>query len=164
MKNKFQFLLIVVLVTASIMGSILSYAAEGEAVAIIVSKTSKTQKIDKGELSLIFLRKKLYSSEGKRIIPINLPPNHTVRKQFSSIILGGLPETQAEYWNEAYYLGITPPHVIGSEDAAIKFVEVTPNAIAYINACKLTDAVKAIAWITAEGVFVLEPPDLHCPE
>jgi len=160
MKNKIQYFLISLLVIASISAD----GAENDVIAIIVPKTSKFQKLDMGELSLIFLRKKLYSSEGKRIIPINLPSGHSVRKKFSNIILGGLPETQAEYWNEAYYHGITPPHVIGSEDAAIKFVEVTPNAIAYIDACKLTDAVKPIAWITPDGSLLQQPPNLNCPE
>jgi hypothetical protein len=78
--------------------------------------------------------------------------------------LGGAPETQAEYWNEAYYHGITPPHVVGSEDAAIKFVEITPSAIAYINACKLTDGVKAIAWLAYDGSMSQQSPNLNCTE
>ncbi len=160
MKNKFQYILIGLFVIAPILAG----SAESYAIAIIVPKTSKFQKINLGEISLIYLRKKLYSNEGKRIIPVNLPSNHSIRKQFSSLILGGSPETQAEYWNEAYYHGLSPPHVVGSEEAAIKFVEITPNAIAYINACKLTDEVKAIAWLTADGNFLLQAPNLNCTE
>jgi hypothetical protein len=159
-KEKIQYLLIGLLAV----GSFSANTAENDVIAIIVPKTSKIQKLDAGELSLIFLRKKLYSGEGKRIIPINLPSGHSIRKKFSNTILGGLPETQAEYWNEAYYHGITPPHVVGSEDAAIKFVEVTPNAIAYIDACKLTEDVKTIAWISSEGSLLQQPPNLNCPE
>lgn len=160
MKNIFKYCLIGLFSVVSISVN----SADSETIAIIVSKTSKLQKLDAGELSLIYLRKKLYSSEGKRIIPINLPAGHGVRKQFSSLILGGAPETQAEYWNEAYYHGITPPHVVGSEDAAIKFVEMTPSAIAYINACKLTDAVKAIAWVASDGSMFQQSPNLNCAE
>lgn len=138
--------------------------AENDVIAVITPKASKIQKLDKGELSLIYLRKKLYTSEGNRIIPINLTSSHIVRKQFNSIVLGGLPEAQSDYWNEAYYHGITPPHVVASEDAAIKFVEITPGAIAYINACKLTDSVKSVAWISASGAFLQAPPTLQCSE
>ena len=138
--------------------------AETDVIAVIMPKTSKIQKLEKGELSLIYLRKKLYTSEGNRIIPINLTSSHIVRKQFTSIVLGGLPEAQSEYWNEAYYHGITPPHVVASEDAAVKFVEITPGAIAYINACKLTDMVKPVAWISATGIFLQLPPTMQCSE
>jgi ABC-type phosphate transport system substrate-binding protein len=163
MKNKFQNSLISLLVIASVSATSVVKSADNETIAIIVSKTSKLQKLDAGELTLIYLRKKLYSSEGKRIIPINLPPNHGVRKQFSSVILGSAPEMQAEYWNEAYYHGITPPHVVGSEDAAIMFVAITPSAIAYINACKLNDAVKAIAWLAPDGSMLQQSPNFNCP-
>lgn len=156
--------MICLLIIASVSATSVVKSAENETIAIIVSKTSKLQKLDAGELTLIYLRKKLYSSEGKRIIPINLPSNHVVRKQFSSVILGGLPEAQAEYWNEAYYHGITPPHVVGSEDAAIKFVEITPSAIAYVNACKLNDAVKVIVWLATDGSILQQQPNLNCPE
>lgn len=138
--------------------------AESDVIAVITPKASKIQKLDKGELSLIYLRKKLYIGEGSRIIPINLTSSHVVRKQFTSIVLGGSPEAQSEYWNEAYYHGITPPHVVASEDAAIKFVEITPGAIAYINACKLTDMVKPVAWISATGIFLQSPPTMQCSE
>jgi ABC-type phosphate transport system substrate-binding protein len=158
--RKFQTILIGLLLSISLSLN----AAEAGAVAIIASKTSKIQKIDAGELSLIFLRKKLYWGDGKRIIPINLPSNHIVRKLFSVSILGGLPETQAEYWNEAYYLGISPPHVITSEDGAIRFVEITPGAIAYIDACKATEAVKTVAWISSEGNLLQQAPNLNCAE
>jgi ABC-type phosphate transport system substrate-binding protein len=164
MKNIVQFLLIGLLAAASLLACAATTKAEGEVIAIIVPKASKLQKLDAGELSLIFLRKKLYSSEGKRIIPINLPASHNIRKRFSSHMLGSLPETQAAYWNEAYYQGITPPHVVASEDAAIRFVEITPSAIAYVDACKLSDTVKALAWIGADGDFLQQAPILNCPE
>lgn len=162
MKNKFQSLLIGLLAVACLSLGMRAGAAEDIVIAIIVQPISKLQKLNLGELSLIYSRKKLYSTEGKRIIPINLPSNHNVRRRFSNLVLGSLPETQAEYWNEAYYHGITPPHVVGSEDAAIRFVAITPGAIAYINACQLTDTVKVIAWIAADGSLLQQSPNLNC--
>jgi hypothetical protein len=137
-------------------------AAENQIIAIIINKTNKMRTPDEGDLSLIFMRKKLYFADGERIQPINLPANHPIRKQFSLFIFGDLLEAQADYWNEAYYHGIFPPHVVGSEDAAIRFVEVTPNAIAYINACKLTDTVKVVAWVDVDKGVLAHAPALNC--
>ena len=53
------------------------------------------------------------------------------------------PEALDAYWNQQYFLGVTPPHVLGSEAAVSRFVAATPGAIGYRSACPDDSAVVA---------------------
>ncbi|MDZ4099516.1 MAG: hypothetical protein U1E13_12595, partial [Methylophilaceae bacterium] len=113
-----------------------SYARESESgvIAVIVPTDFGIRNLASTELSLIFLRKKLYWSNGKRMRPANLPTQHILRKQFSQRLLGSLPEAQSEYWNELYFHGTSPPHVVSSQEAMLRYVAETTGAIGYIDA------------------------------
>jgi ABC-type phosphate transport system substrate-binding protein len=137
-------------------------AANSTVIAIIVNQNNPIKNMDEGELSLIYLSKKLYFSNGRRIAAINLPAHSPLRKDFSSFLFGNLPESQSAYWNEAYYHGIKPPHVVGSQESALKFIEITPNGIAYIDACLLTENVKAIAYIDKNKHALVLETEIDC--
>lgn len=137
-------------------------AADSGSIAIIAPADFSSRNLSRVELGLIFLRKKLYWPNGKRMRPANLPPQHALRKQFSQHILGSLPETQTEYWNELYFHGTTPPHVVNSQEAMLRFVADTAGSIGYIDACMLDERVKAIAWLQADGSLSYSAPTLSC--
>lgn len=140
-------------------------AAEGDVVlAVIIPKSQNLKVAGVADLALIFWRKKLYWAEGVRMQPVNLPTANALRRQFSLKILNTLPEDQTEYWNEMYYHGVMPPHVVSSQEAVLRYVADTPGAIGYIDACKVDARVKAIYWMTAESVFTSAPASLNCPE
>ena len=139
-------------------------AADSGVIAIIAPADFSGKNPGRTELGLVFLRKKLYWPNGKRIRPANLPSQHELRKQFSQQILGSLPETQTEYWNELYFHGTTPPHVVNSQEAMLRFVADTAGSIGYIDACLLDERVKALAWLQADGSMSYSAPALSCPQ
>lgn len=136
-------------------------AANAETLAVVVPLAHTGNLVEPAELSLIFLRKRLYWKSGKRIQPVNLATDNPLRRQFSREVLGSLPETQTEYWNIQYYHGISPPHVVSSQEAMLRFVAETPGAIGYVDACNADKRVKVVGWINENG-FSAQPPSLDC--
>lgn len=141
-----------------------SHARESESgvIAVIVASDFAVKALGRTELNLIFMRKKLYWPSGKRMRPANLPTQHIVRKQFSQQLLGSLPEAQSEYWNEQYFHGTSPPHVVNSQEAMLRYVAETTGAIGYIDACLVDGRVKAVAWLDTDGSFVDAAPSIYC--
>lgn len=137
-------------------------AAEGDVLAIIVPSDFSSRSLSVAELNLIFLRKKLYWSNGKRMRPANLPTQHGLRKKFSLRVLGSLPETQTEYWNEQYFHGTLPPHVVNSQEAMLRYVSDTVGAIGYVDACAVDVRVNAVAWIDENGTWLGYAPVVSC--
>ncbi len=140
-----------------------SYAQDNEILAVVVARTQTSKINSSADLALIFLRKKLYWSNGQPIQAVNLPTEHNLRRQFSASILGSLPETQTDYWNGMYYQGVSPPYVVASSEAVLRFVAETSGAIGYVEACKVDNRVKARAWILANGELTTQMPNLDCP-
>ncbi|MDP1658275.1 MAG: hypothetical protein Q8L73_02855 [Methylotenera sp.] len=140
------------------------YEANAEVLVVIVPHSHSIHQTDSNELSLIFWRKKLYWADGKRIQTLNYAANNPLRLQFSLSILKSAPETQTDYWNGLYFHGISPPHVVSSQEAMLRSVADTPGAIGYIDACKLDDRVKPLAWISAERKVLTTAPELNCPD
>lgn len=138
-------------------------AAPTDTLAVVVPKTQSGKIGGLVDLSLIYWRKKLYWSEGVRMQPVNLPTDSPQRRLFSQRVLGSLPEAQTEYWNEVYYHGTTPPHVVSSQEAVLRYVADTPGGIGYVDACKVDGRVKAVAWLLGDGSFTTSPPTLNCP-
>jgi hypothetical protein len=43
-----------------------------------------------------------------------------------------LPVEMNNYWNIQYFHGILPPRVVNSEEAMIRFIANTPDAVGYV--------------------------------
>ena len=110
-------------------------SAADRSFAVITSPGVAEHRMTKESVALIFRRKQNYWDDGTRIQPVNLPPNHPLRRTFSLSILGDLPEQMEDYWREMYFHGVLPPHVLASEEAVILFVTSTPGAIGYVSTC-----------------------------
>jgi ABC-type phosphate transport system substrate-binding protein len=106
----------------------------------------------KEELARIYQRKTLFWKNGERVIPVNLPATHTLRRSFSHLVLGVLPEDLAAYWNAQYFHGITPPYVLASEEAVLQFVATTPGAIGYVNAATVNGHVHVLLYLPLPSV------------
>ncbi len=116
----------------------------GEQIAVIVRASDSADTFSQEELMRIYRGKKLFWEEGTRIIPVNLAADHPCRKRFSRLVLGLLPEEMQEYWNAQYFHGISPPYVLSSEEAVLRFVTETPGAIGYLCTITATAAVKVL--------------------
>lgn len=135
---------------------------EQTVIAVIVANDNTTNTISLPELKLIYWRKKDYWANGKPLHPVNLPAENPLRMEFSKKILGSLPNTQNDYWNGLYFHGKSPPHVVNSEEAVIRFVAETNGAVGYIEACSLDARVKPVAWITQSGELINKSPEYRC--
>lgn len=155
-------------------------ASEVSPMAIIVHEDVDKTTISMTELQLVFWRKREYWANGLKMRPVNLNPNHPLRLQFSTVVLNSLPSAQIDYWNGLYFTGVSPPHVVNSSEAALRYVQKTKGAIAYVDACALleknrhnevTNAVnnvmaniKILAWINSVGELVNVQPSNSCNE
>lgn len=120
-----------------------------ESLAVITSATNPTNTLSLEALKLIYQRKSQMDDKGNRWIPLNLPVSDPLRCSFSLALFSMLPEEQRGYWNVQYFNGITPPKVMTSEEAVLRFVTSTPGSIGYVRQQKVDDRVKVLLLITA---------------
>ncbi len=149
----------------TICSALLAHAEEHTPIlAVVVSaqQNSDNLKLSPNSLKLIYLRKQLYWPNGKRIFPVNLYTEHSIRSQFSQSVLGSLPKQQIDYWNGLYFNGIQPPHSVNSEEAVLRYIAQTPYAIGYVDACAVDERVKAVLWISDETIRMNAPEKLTC--
>lgn len=119
--------------------------------AVVVVAGGNTPAITPAELALIYRRKKLFWSGGGRINPVNLQASDPLRQLFSRTVLGQSPAEMQAYWNGMYFNGISPPHVLASPEAVLRFVAQTPGAIGYVPFCDADARVKVLLALTAAG-------------
>jgi hypothetical protein len=105
----------------------------------------------------IFLKKTLVNAQGTRWIPLNLNPDHPLRQAFSQTVFKQKPEDMEIYWNDQYFQGISPPYVVNSEEAVLRFIASTHGAIGYILPCHLDARVQVVF-----KVKVQSPVEKHC--
>lgn len=122
------------------------YAAEP--LAIIAATTNPQTTLSPDTLKLIYQRKNQIDTAGNRWIPLNLPIADPLRRGFSLAVFSMLPEEQEDYWNVQYFNGITPPKVMASEEAILRFVASTAGAIGYVRKQKVDNRVKVLLFIT----------------
>lgn len=155
-----RFLLIFI---ASLIVSSSVLASEPQVLAIVAAKDVMAKNLSQRELMLIYKKKLTMWENGQRIQPANLPPDHPARRQFSYAILKSLPDAQASYWNDMYYHGVSPPHVLSSPEVVLRFVADTKGAIAYLPACLADERIKTLLWIDESNVVSSTKPEFNCP-
>lgn len=141
-----------------------SRSEEEEVLAVIVPTSQAGRISGLADLALVYRRKRLLWEGGERMQPVNLPPEHALRRSFSQRVLNASPKGLAQYWSTMYFHGISPPHVLASEEAVLRFVAETPGAIGYVSACKVDQRVKAVLWLTPTGETLGQLPALKCPD
>jgi len=119
-------------------------SASADELLVITGLDEPKANLNRKQLENIFLRKSLINNNGVGWIPLNLPPDNPLRVAFSETLLKLPPNILEAYWNEQYFNGISPPHVLASEEAVIRFVSTTPGAIGYILPCHLDKRVKVL--------------------
>ena len=92
----------------------------------------------------VYLKKIFVDGNGQRLVPVNLPPASALRDTFVSSLLD-MPESRlADYWNRQYFQGVSPPYVLASQQAVVRFVATTPGAIGYVASCHLDAQVRVV--------------------
>jgi hypothetical protein len=124
-----------------------------EALAVIAAAGDPHATLSVESLKLIYQRKVLVDDAGRRWVPVNLGFSDPLRRAFSLALFEELPEEQEEYWNNQYFHGITPPQVLASEEAVLRFVALTPGAVGYVRKQNTDARVKVLQ--------VIAPPPLR---
>lgn len=113
-------------------------------ILIIVARNSSVAKLTAKQLADIYRKKTLLNENDERWIPVNLKIDDPLRLAFSEKIFRQRPEDMEAFWNIQYFKGITPPYVVSSNEAVLRFVASAPNAIGYIHDCYLDERVRVV--------------------
>lgn len=114
------------------------------AIAVIVAPADAGASYRRADIANIFRRRLRFHDDGQPLVPVNLPLDHPLRERFSRAVFDLEPEEMEAYWNERYFHGVSPPHVVGSVEAMLRFVATTPGAIGYVLDCHLDPRVSAV--------------------
>ncbi len=120
------------------------FPSHAQDISIIMSEHSAVKQLNAEQVKRIFLCKDRLTAQGERWIPINLSAHNLVRKSMVDQLLQFTPFELERYWYEQYFNGVSPPYVLASEEAVLRFVSKTPNAIGYILSCHVGAGVKTV--------------------
>lgn len=121
-----------------------SGGARAAGIAVIVARHGPRLELDRATLRDIYLKKIFVNNRGVAFIPVNLPPNHPLRRAFSRALLQETTNQLQAYWNQRYFHGVRPPYVLGSQTAVVRFVARTPGAVGYVAPCRVDSSVRRI--------------------
>ena len=113
-------------------------------VAVIVNSANASALTDK-EISRIFLGKNKKFANGNAVKAANLKNGNATREEFETKVLKKTSYQIKSYWAKLMFSGKAKPlKKLASDADVISFVAANPNAIAYIDASKVSDKVKVI--------------------
>ena len=118
-------------------------------IAVIAHVNFEHASLTPAELAAIFRRTEIIDGRGQSLVPVNLPGHHGLRVAFSRALFKLEPAEMEDYWNQRYFHGVAPPHVVASVEAMLRFVAVTDGAIGYVPACAVDARVKVVAYLDA---------------
>ena len=114
-------------------------------VAVVTGLVAPAVTLQRAYLRDVFLKRIVIDDAGKALVPLNLPPEDPLRSAFSQVLLGKAPDALQRYWNERYFQGVSPPYVLGSQEAMLRFVAETPGALGYVASCLVDRRVRVVA-------------------
>jgi len=123
-------------------------SAEESQIAVIASSQEAPPPIDGNALRDIYLKKIFLNPARRAYVPVNLPPADPLRNAFSIAVFHMNGSQLQAYWDRQYFQGVSPPYVLGSQTAVVKFVGTTPGAIGYVQPCYVTPNVRVILVLT----------------
>ena len=109
--------------------------AETMSIAFITSAKNSAPKVQFNDLEAIYRRQVLFDERGNFLVPVNLSVDLSLRRVVSSYLFDAEPRGMEAYWNERYFHGVSPPHVVASTEAMLRFIHVTEGALGYVLDC-----------------------------
>lgn len=116
-------------------------------IAMITAPDGPQLAYDHHTLRDVFLKKIFVDQHGLRLTPVNLPTDSPLRGAFVRSIIHMSDEQLQDYWERQYYQGVSPPYVLGSQEAVVRFVALTPGAIGYVALCHVDTSVHVVLLI-----------------
>jgi len=130
-------------------GTARAEAPPATGIAVIGAPGLDLARLDRAAVASIFRRKLRTLPAGDRLVPVNLPASDPLRTAFSIAVFELEPAAMDAYWNERYFHGVSPPHVLASVEAVLRFVATTPGAIGYVPACAVDGRVRVLMTLPA---------------
>jgi ABC-type phosphate transport system substrate-binding protein len=125
--------------------AITTEAANAQTMVVIVNKEVPAESLSADELKLIYLGKKTFWSNNKKI-ELSVHQEGTVHEKFLKKYLGKTPEQFRNYWNKILYTGKgIPPTPFKTEKEVVEYVEKTEGAVGYVSAGTARDGVKTVS-------------------
>jgi hypothetical protein len=131
-------------------------------IAVVLAEAAPVRTLGLSDLALIYRRKQLFWKDGTKVNPVNLPVNNASRRMFSQVVLGATPEDLERYWNDMYFHGISPPYVLSSDEAVLRFVAQTPGAIGYVSYCSVAGRARVALILSVSGPVSEEAARASC--
>lgn len=131
-------------------------------IVIITSPDMPQLTMDQNTLRNVYLKRIFVDGKGRRLTPVNLPSGAPMRQAISRALLHMDDVQLQDYWDRQYFQGISPPYVLTSPDAVVRFVASTPGAIGYVAPCQADSSVRVVLTLTLPARPTDEPP--VCPD
>ena len=120
-----------------------AWAAQAQ-LAVITAPTAPRLSFDKDMLRNVYLKRIFVDSDGVKLTPVNLPADSPLRDAFTRTVLHMSERPMQDYWDKQYFQGVSPPYVLASDEAVIRFVAATPGAIGYVASCHADASVRIV--------------------
>lgn len=112
----------------------------------VVVNISNTDDIPADMIQRIFLGKVKGFPTAGQALPLDLPKNIAIRETFLNAVVKKTETQFSAYWAKIMFTGKgTPPKVVDNELDVLKLVASNPNLIGYMDAAKVTSAVRVVA-------------------
>jgi hypothetical protein len=110
-------------------------------VAVITAPAAPRLAFDKDTLRNVYLKRIFVDGDGVKLAPVNLPADSPLRGIFTRVILHMSEQPLQDYWDKQYFQGVSPPYVLASDEAVVRFIAVTPGAVGYVASCHVDTSV-----------------------
>ncbi|WP_372628152.1 phosphate ABC transporter substrate-binding protein [Arsukibacterium sp.] len=88
---------------------------------------------------------RLYTGRSSALSAVNIAESSPLRSQFDEKGVGRSSAQLKAHWSKLIFTGKgTPPLELATEAAVIEHISQNPNAIGYVDAASVTDAVKVV--------------------
>jgi ABC-type phosphate transport system substrate-binding protein len=125
-------------------------------VLVFAHRSVPVSRLNADELRAIFRTDTRYWSDGKKIVPLNLPPQNKIRAEFDRAVLGMEFEAMTKFWIDRLIRGGSrAPRTVSSNSLAMKVVSRLPGSIGYATSADLPSGVKVLATVSNGRVMAL---------
>ncbi len=112
---------------------------------VVVVHPDNHNKLDRREISRIFLGQQKTFRDGSRAVPIEQDENSQVHRAFISSVLKLNHKKVNTYWAKQLFSGKgTPPETVMGNDKMKHMISRNPSMIGYIDATTVDDSVRVI--------------------
>lgn len=127
-----------------LISALFSLSLGADELVVIANKANIfSDRLNKQDISRIYLKKKRYNGSLKLVV-LNLSASDPLRKYFEHSVLNMSDRQLAAYWAKQHYQGQRPPLSMMSPESVVAFVREVEGAIGYVPKTSADDSVNII--------------------